>query len=160
MSPRVNVDFDNVAAGIPVLDADEYEFEVGEAKPFARINNKGQQTYGVMYPLSTTYNGNIARIPHNLHLHSAESRGFCKQFIMAALGFNYRDNATERQYNEQYKGQDWIDVEFDGDSGTVNEVGPIYGLVSGTRVKANVTIIANKETGEPQNRFSFMPIAG
>lgn len=157
--PRAQFDPSQVAAGIPVLSAGDYEFTIGEKKPFARVNDENKQVFGVMYQLVTTDEaGNTARIPHSLFMHNPESFPFVKRFLMSALGFDPTDRTSEAEFNAQYSDSIWVEADYEGAEPTVKEVGKVFEEVEGQKVAASARIVANKQSGDPQNQFNFKPV--
>jgi hypothetical protein len=158
--PRVSPNFQDVAAGIPLLPEGEVFFSVGEPKPFARTNNDNVQVFGIMYQLVTEGpDGSPLRIPHNLFLHNKEGFSFAKQFAMACLGYDKSNREDENSFNAQYGGtEDYIDVDFEGDVGKVNAFGKLYEDIKGTKVRAHAKLVPNKKTEEMQNQFTFTPV--
>lgn len=157
--PRAQFDPSTVSAGVPVLNDGDYEFSIGEAKPFARVNDENKQVSGILYQLITKdESGDTKRIPHNLFMHNADGFGFVKIFLMAALGFDPKDKAAEREFDAQYSNDIWLDIDWDGKTPEVKEIGPIWGQVAGGKIAATATTTMNKKTNDPQNQFKFRPV--
>jgi hypothetical protein len=141
------------AATQRIYEKGTYEFVVGEPKAFYRDNTAtgGKESFGVFYPLTIAegeYKGE--RILHNLYLHTEATAGMNKQFIMAVLGYNPRDNAAEQSYNEEHANDDFA-VNFES-----LELGQGWHQLTGNRVIFDLDITINKQTGDPQQKVARM----
>lgn len=158
MSPRFERDATSVTSNIPVLPKGDYELTVGEPKTFHRQNSKGDDTYGIMYPLTVVepseYTGK--RIFFNAYAHTDGALAFGKRLILAALGYaNGRDDDEDR-FNKEYKGADWS---FDTDTG---QVGEMWMLPQGNRIIAELDTQPNQNRpDQPMQQFgNFRSLAG
>ena len=153
--PRFDANLSTVSAGIPLLDKDSYGFTVGEPKAFYRKNNDGVESYGVQYQIRCRKPGKYENTPQFVQINWANdtARGIGKQFAMAVLGFNPRDNADEKAFDAQYGNEDWS---FDTDSGAV---GDFWRLLTGKRVSADVDVYLDKN-GVERNRMNWRKFDG
>ena len=134
-----------VDAGFPIHPKDEYEMVIGEPKVFKGTGKEGKaDNFGVMYTLI------IAEGPQQgkkfikrCYMHTPESEGFAKQFQMAALGFNPKNQDDEKAFNEKYGNADWG---FDDDTLVAGEA---WHELKGKRVYASLDTGTNKLTGDP-----------
>lgn len=164
--PRYTAPVAGELAGIPVLTNGEYEFTVGEMKPFEKekpaTDTKPAVTqFGIRTSLVVTHTPEDDEdakkylnksIPHTLYMHG-NSGSMNKQFAMAVLG--YKAN-QEEEFNEKYPddvdGNNWH-VDTDEQS-----IGDAWKELAGKRVRAKVTSKVNPmNTDQLQNQFSFYP---
>ena len=116
------------AAGIPVLEKDSYLFEIGEPKSFARTNQKGEPSYGVMFPLKVVEGPSAGKkVFFNTYMQSDGGRAAMKRFVMTALGYNPRDK--EKDFDAAYGGADWS---IDPDNNKA--VGALYHELTGKMI--------------------------
>lgn len=157
MTKRFSPNLSGVDAGIPLLDHGDFEFIIGEVKPFIRQSERDGVTvdiYGVSTSLkiaegSPSHEGKA--IPWQMYLHSEASQPMVKQFLMAAYGFGRNDEAA---FNEQFPdGEDnWL---VDPEEGGLGEA---YKGIVGKRILASVTQRASKRDATVmQNNFSWTP---
>lgn len=155
--PHFEADLTKVSVALEQFNKGDYEFLVGEPKSFQRTNNKGVETFGVRWPISlaeeTDGHKKGAKQIYSGYLHTEGGQTYLKQFIMACLGFNSRNAADERRFDEQFRGADWgVDTETQG-------TGDMYRQVTGKRVIVQLDMGINPESGEPSQQFKgFRPI--
>jgi hypothetical protein len=155
---RFSPNLSEVTAGIPLLDKGEYEFSIGEMKPFTRTKDKegiDVEIYGVRTSIKVLEGSasNIgATIPMSFYLHSDESARIAKQFPAAANGFNVNVAGQEAQFNEMFPDED----DWSGDPET-GELGDAWKSCQGKRIRANVTQTLNKLTQDLQNQYRWLP---
>src|SRR5881628_2182946 len=113
--PRFEHNPANDSASIEVLEKNDYDFIVGETKPFAGITksgkNEGQQNYGMRFGMSTEVNGQTKRTVYTIFEHNQGSRDVGKRFKMAVLGYG-KGRAEEQRFDSEWGGKDWA---FDTD---------------------------------------------
>lgn len=155
-------------AGIPVLTNGQYEFSVGEMKPFSKTvpatSEKPEVTqWGIRTAIKVTATPEgdddavrflNASIPHTLYMHGTSS-SMNKQFAMAALGYTLnRENEFNERFPDDADGENYfVDVEN-------NSVGTVWRECVGKRVCARVTSKPNQmpgREGDLQNMFNFFP---
>lgn len=144
--PSFNPNPSAVDAGFPIFPKDEYEMVIGDPKTFygtAKDSTK-VDNYGVMFTLI------IAEGPmkgkkfiKRCFMHTPESQGFAKQFQMAALGFNPKNQEDEQKFNEAYGNADWS---FNTDTQSCGEA---WAEMKGKRLYASLDQGVNKVTGDP-----------
>ena len=140
--PRYDFSPDAVFATIPVLPKGEYEFIVGEPKAFLRQNQKGQDSYGIRFPLVTAETSNGVkkgtRIFFNTYQQSEGAQAIAKQFAMAVFGFK-RTDEEEQRFNSEFAGKDWS---FNTDTGVVCDA---WMELKGKRITGSVDVQANRD---------------
>jgi len=152
--PRFTPNLSNVSAGIPLLDRGEYEFLVGESKPFIRVTEKdgvAKTLWGVVTSLKVTSEGAFKdkTIPWQMFMHTDASQPMIKQFLMAVYGFNKNNEAD---FNVKFNEDDYIVDTED------NILGDVWTGIAGKYVRANVVQKANKlDATQMQNQFSWFP---
>jgi hypothetical protein len=160
--PRLfNMDLTAVSVALVVLDKGEVVFKLGEPKPFYRVkrdeagNETGDEVFGVGYPLTVEFPEEHAggRQYFQAHMHTEGAQGFTKRFVMAALGYDPRDSAQEKIFDEKFRGADvW------GINPETGAVGDIWREIKGRSVKCEVAIGQHSKTGEATQDFkSFSP---
>lgn len=159
MAPRFEFDPSTVTSAIPVLPKNDYEFIIGEPKSFIRKNAKGEDSYGVRYPLTVAEGDRKGtRIFFSTYYQSEGGQAAAKRFLMAVFGYKSNQEDEDR-FNRDMKGKDWA---FDPDSGTVGEQ---FREVTGKRVRGSLDIQPAKdsqgnETGEQnQNYKAWFPLS-
>lgn len=157
MSPQYAPDLTTVTAGFPIYDDGLYEFKIGDAKPFTRKDDKGEEKFGVRYPLVITEvledgdaNSAGKRAMFTCYLHNDGGQSMAKQFVMAALGYASK---REKEFDADHAGGDWA---IDPEGGTVGE---IWQEVAGSRARAQLgqTLGEDKET--VFQSFNWLPVA-
>lgn len=152
--PRYEFDPTGVQATIEVFPKGDYEMQVGEGKAFIRTNRKGNDSYGVRYPVIIKTPGphENKRTFYSAYLHTDGGQAYAKQFLMAALGYP-RNNVAEQEFNRAVAGKDWS---FDPATGHIGEV---WKQVEGQRLIVSLDETVNEETKEPMQQFtSFRPL--
>lgn len=159
--PRATPNPSNVSAGIPLLDAGDYRFKIGEPKAFhAKDENGGYKNFGVRIPLKVIAGpSNVdASIFFGAYYHVDTTGGMIKQFQMAALGFDAKE---ERQFNEQWGDDEkWAYSYDDPEVGGDIADGAGWQEMNGREVEANVTVTIQKKgdrAGQEQNNFRWRP---
>lgn len=146
MSPRFDNDPTKVQASFEVLPKDTYEFQVGEPKSFFRQNNKGNDSYGIRFPLVVmSDNAKGKRVVFNTYQQSEGAQAMAKQFVMAVLGYG-KGKTEEKRFDAEYAGKDWS---FDTDT---NAVGDMWRSVTGQRVVGDLDTQIS-DTGDEQQKF-------
>lgn len=155
--PRFEHNPANVAASIEVFPKDDYEFIVGEPKPFHGITksgkNEGKENYGMRFALSIgrgDYQGK--RTVYTIFEHNEGSQSVGKQFKMAVLGFG-KGRAEEQRFDAEFGGKDWS---FDTDSG---EVGDAWREMTGQRVTGSLDV-EQGQNGDEQQSWKGWRVAG
>lgn len=154
MSNRYEYDPSKATALQEIFPKDEYEFIIGEPKAFIRKNRKGEDSFGVRFPL-TIAEGRFAskRTMITCYLHSDGAQSMAKRFQMAAYGFR-NNQEQEAEFNIEMAGKDWG---FDPATGACGEM---WRNMAGSRVVGALDVKPNEETGEPQQDFkSWRPLA-
>lgn len=148
--PRYTPNQQNNTATLEVFPKDEYEFIIGEPKPFynaAKDNtatggaDKGEN-FGIRYVLSHAagpYAGK--KYVKTCYLHSQGAADMTKQFMLAAYGFQ-PNNEAEQEFNKKIV-EEGLDDSFNTDDGSV---GSYWTKIKGGRVKGLL------ETGAYQGR--------
>lgn len=159
MSPQYNPDPTQVSAFFHLFGKGDYEFAVGEGKPFAGVNAKGEPNAGIRYPLkcSEVIEGDDAgkgkRQMFTCYIHSEGAMSFSKRFVMACLGFAGNAQA-EADFNEQFKGADWaVDPNPEAPS-----KGEMWQRVDNTRLIISTSLGTDQEGNPSQNWDVFHPI--
>lgn len=158
MSPRYDADPTTVTGVIAVLDKGEYELLIGEAKGFEKAKQNAQPgdplTAGIRYPVTVAEGPEKgAKTFYTCYIHTPESLGFAKQFIMTANGFPLTKEG-EKAFNEKNRGGDWS---MDPSSGGV---GDMWREVTGKRVIAVVdTQLAPDGVTLQQKWIKFRPLS-
>lgn len=155
MAPAFNFDPSSVTSNIEVLPKQEYELQVGEPKAFIRKNRKGEDSYGIRYPLTAKapdeYNGK--KVFFSTYYQSEGAQSMAKQFMMAVMGYG-KGKPEEDRFNDDFRGKDWS---FDPETGAV---GDAYRELVGKRVIGSLDVGKNDETGDPTQKFAgWRPIA-
>jgi hypothetical protein len=134
-----------VDAGFPIHPKDEYELVIGEPKVFKGVGKEGKpDNFGVRFICIIAEGAQAGKkFIKNCYMHTPESEGFAKQFQMAALGFNPKNQDDEAKFNEKYGNADWS---FDDDTMTAGEA---WHEMKGKRVYASLDVGTNKVTGDP-----------
>lgn len=153
--PKFTPNLSEIAAGIPILDKGEYEFSIGEVK--GTIQNV--MTDGV--PVATEVVRTSLKIesgesfvgkniPHSFMPSNEYGAQFTKQFIMAANGFDLKQEA---EFNEQFADGDlWS---LDSENGVL---GDAWKSIQGKKIRANVTQYADKKDPSViRNNFKWLP---
>lgn len=136
-----------VSAGFPVFDKGAYQFVIGEPKSFykAATDPAKKDNYGVRYVLKV--NDGVdkdKKFIQNCFMHTPESAGFSKQFMMAALGYKKDE---EKRFDEEQGGQDWS---YDPDN---NSCGDGWHQLKGHVVEIEFdTPKIDATTGDKQNK--------
>lgn len=145
--PRFNFDPNAVSASIEVLPKDSYEFIIGEPKSFMRKNRKGEDSYGIRYPLVVAEGPHKdKRVFYSIYQQSEGAQAVGKQFLMAALGYD-RSSDAEKEYNAAHGGADFS---FNTDDQTV---GDGWMELKGQRVNGELDVAMNDETGAEMQQF-------
>jgi hypothetical protein len=137
--PTFTPNASKITALMTVLPKDDYEFIVGQPKPYSRTytDKEGnvQPLVGVGYPLRVAEGTHKdERLYFNAGTENDISMSGSKRFLMACLGFKL-DAEGEQAFNEKYSDDAiWT---FDPDSGAV---GDIWREVVGKRVVCGVDI--------------------
>ncbi len=160
--PRYENSPRDVTATIPIFPDGDYEFSLGEPKPFERTNAKGDLSYGVRFPLlceealeegDPNFVGK--RTIMNCYWHSEGAISYTKMFQMAVFGFE-KNEEGEKAFNESEEGKgDWS---FNTDPDALS-VGDSWAAMRGKRVVISMSIGINNQTGDPQQKFvSYRPL--
>lgn len=159
MAPRFEFDPTNEVASIPVLPKDDYEFQIGEPSTFMRKNNKGDDSFGIRYPLTVMEGPQKGkRIFLSTYYQSDGGRSMAKQFKMAAYGYQ-RGQEGERQFDADMQGADWS---FNTDD---RSIGDAYREMTGKRVRGSLDVQPAKDadgnpTGEQNQNFkAWFPLS-
>lgn len=146
--PVYNPDLTKVTTSFEVLPKDEYEFVIGEAKPFLRQNRKGEDSYGVRYSLKPAREDLAKKRiqPYSCYMQSEGGQSFTKQFLMAALGYG-KGPAEEKRFDAEHATTDWS---FNPETG---EVGEIWTKPTGNTIFGSVDVSKNEENGEDQQQY-------
>ena len=148
--PRYDFSPDAVSASIEILQKGEYEFIIGEPKSFMRKNRKGEDSYGIRFPLviaeDTNGHKKGTRIFFNTYQQSEGAQAIAKQFLMAACGFK-RNQEQEQEFNRSMEGKDFG---FNTDDGSV---GDGWMEVKGKRVKGDLDVGINEENQQQVQDF-------
>lgn len=159
MSPRYDADPTSVTGVIAILDKGEYELLIGEPKGFEKPKKDAQPgdplTAGVRYPVTVAEGSEKgSKTFYTCYIHTPDSLGFAKQFIMTAMGFPLTKEG-EKAFNERHRGSDWsVDPENGG------AVGDMWREVTGKRVIAVVdTTLAQDGVTLQQKWVKFRPLA-
>lgn len=154
--PRYNPNLTTAQAGILILPKGDYEFGISDPKLFSRKSaGEGgveRHVFGVQYNLVVKTTGEYEgkTIPLQLYMHTENSFGMNKQFVMAALGSSINQ---EDEFNEKYADADWS---IDTDE---NEMGDIWKNVGGNMISATADIVPDKRDVErKQQRWSWRPV--
>lgn len=147
--PRFNPDPSKVTIGFPVYPKGDYLVELSEPKTFYRpgkSNDSGgtkADNYGVAFSSSKIaegeFKGKLFSI--NCMMHTDGSQGFSKIIQMAALGFNPKNKADIKKFDETEGLLDWS---FDTDA---NTVGDAWHKMKGKIVKVTVETKMDMSTG-------------
>jgi hypothetical protein len=149
--PVYNFDPSTVSVSFDVLPKGEYEFEIGEPKPFLRQNREGNDSYGIRYPLKAVREDLAKKRiqPYSCYMQSEGGQSFTKQFLMAALGYG-KGPKEEQRFNTDMATADWS---FNpGDANTAGECGEIWHKPKGSRIFGNVDV-SKDEQGNEQQQF-------
>lgn len=146
--PTFNFDPNKAQVSFDVLPKGEYEFTIGEPKPFFRQNSKGEDSYGIRFAMKCVTPGlESKRVqPYSCYMQSEGGQSFTKQFLMAALGYE-KGPKEEQRFNEDMGGKDWS---FDPESGSV---GSAYSGAQGSRIIGIVDVSIDKDTGAEQQQW-------
>lgn len=140
--PRYTPNQQNNSATFYIFPLNEYEFIIGEAKPFFNAGKeavegqsvKKEDNYGVRYVLT------CAEGPHagkkyikNCYLHSSGAEDFTKQFMLAAHGFGVT-NDEELLFNDKIVN---MDQAFNTEDGSA---GDYWTSIKGGRIKGSLTV--------------------
>lgn len=144
--PRFENDPTKVKASFEVFPKDDYEFVVGEPKSFYRINQAGNPSYGIRFPLVIgTGAMEGKRAVFNTYQQSEGAQAMGKQFVMAVLGYG-KGPAEEKRFDNDFAGMDWS---FDTDTGAV---GDAWRTVTGKRVIGSLDVRMG-DTGDEQQDY-------
>ena len=157
-APRFEFDPSTVVASIEVFPKQEYEFQVGEPKPFKKTSGEGDkehESFGVRFSLAIKRPDEYStkRTVYSTYLHSEGGQAMAKQFMMATMGFE-KGTKGEKAYDEEARGKDWsIDFEL-------GAVGDAWRELTGKRVIGALDIQKNNKTGDAMQNFTgWRPIA-
>lgn len=143
--PRYTHDPSRVQATIAILSKAEYEFEIGQPKPFERTAKKGHQSYGIRFPITVvSAQGNGKRTVYTCYLHSDGAAGMTKQFQMAVCGFEVKQE-NEQEFDEKYAGDDWS---FNPETG---EIGEAWQKFKGAHVVNDLDVEMRKQDPDDPN---------
>lgn len=149
--PRYDFNPEAVTATIEVLPKGDYEFIVGEPKSFMRKNRKGEDSYGIGFPLVLAEDANGkrkgTRIFFNTYQQSEGAQAIAKQFLMAVHGYK-RTEEDEKKFNAEFAGKDWG---FNTDD---KSVGDAWMSAKGKRVKGSLDVGINEENGNQTQQFN------
>ena len=145
-----------VDAGFPVYPKGQYEMIIGDPKPFLgkaiEAGSTKTQNYGVRYALIIAEGEKKGKKAiMNCYMHVEASQGFAKQFLMAAAGFNPKDQDAEARYNEESGAKDWT---YDPDTGRVGEA---WLELRGKRILIDLDVTMDKDQKEQQKWVGFIP---
>lgn len=154
-APRFEFDPSTVVASIEVFPKQEYEFQVGEPKPFKRTAGEDQHdSYGVRFSLVVKQPDeyNNKRTVFSTYLQSEGAQAMAKQFMMAVMGYG-KGAVEEKRYDAEARGKDWsLDFATGG-------VGDAWRDFTGKRVIGTLDVTKNKTSGDPMQQFvSWRPI--
>lgn len=107
--PGFDFNPNDVTVGFEVFDKGSYEIEVGEPRSFFAVGKDGKaDNYGVRYVAKIADGPKKGRkYLINCYMHTEESQAVSKQFLMAALGYNPRNQENEREFNEKFGNENW-----------------------------------------------------
>lgn len=143
--PRYENDPTKVTASFEVLPKDDYEFIVGEPKSFYRINNAGNPSYGVRYPLTVGSGPMQGKKSSQVCYEQSEGAiAMGKQFRLAVLGYD-KGRSEEQRFDKDYAGKDWA---FDTDD---NSVGDAWRELTGKRVVGSFDVAMGTNGEEQQD---------
>ena len=160
MSPVYNPDPSQVSAFFHLFGKGNYEFLVGEGKPFAGQNQKGEANAGVRYPLRCEEviegddSGKGKRQMFTCYIHNEGGRAFGKRFQMACLGFE-GNSQGEIAFDEFAKGKDWS-VNPDPEAPSIGEM---WQAMNNTRLVISTSIGLDDKGNDSQNWDAFIPIS-
>jgi hypothetical protein len=161
--PRFSPNMANESLSI-LLPRGEFEFSIGEGKPFSRNKEKDGVTtvmWGVIYSLKVTGSTNSdedskkfigKNIPLSLYMHGENTGNLNKQFAMAGHGFT-PTTASETEFNAKFPSDDdwYVDTE-------ANAIGEGWKSLAGKRVRAIVDQKVNKnDATQMNNQFKWLP---
>lgn len=156
--PRFEFDPSTVVASIETFPKQEYEFQVGEPKAFAKKSGEGEKehdSYGVRFSLvikqPDEYNNK--RTIFSTYMQSEGAQAMAKQFMMAVMGYK-KNIEEEKRYDADVRGKDW-GLDF-----STGAVGDAWRELTGKRVIGALDITKNNKTGDPMQQFvSWRPIS-
>lgn len=154
-----NPDPTKIQVALALFEKGEYVFTIGEPKAFARdkkdkAGNITGRSVGVRYPivcnLPATHDG--LRQFFSAYIHTDGALAFAKGFVMAALGFNPRDQKSEESFNAKYAGVSWsVDV------GT-GAVGDMWRNCKGHQIKLSCDITIQEDGSQGQQFNNPQPV--
>jgi len=105
-NPFATPDMLGARATIPLVEGD-VKLSISAVKPFLRKDNDDNpKNWGPRYTLVVKEHSDESivgsNIPQEFYLHTPDTLGFTKRFLMMALGFE-NTPAGEKEYNEQYE---------------------------------------------------------
>lgn len=115
--PKYTVNPTEATAGQVILEKGEYAFEITKVAPFIFDKNPEKISYGVGATVKVTTDGPFKgkTIQARCFQHSDGARDMSKRFVMAALGFDVKQ---EDLFNAEFGGSDWS---FDTDDKSVGD---------------------------------------
>ncbi len=147
-----------VQSTMQVFPKGDYEFSVGEPKPFERTNAANKLSYGVGFSLKCERvvegedNMLGKRAYFSCYQHTEGGCSFSKRFQMSCLGHKGNPQG-ENAFNDEVAGQNWG---FDPDEGTV---GDMWSNLTGNRLVISMSEGVNPNTGDPSQNFdAFRPV--
>lgn len=151
---RYPVPSNTATVGFLVLDKDDYEFVIGDAKTFITLDKETNEprNWGVGFNLTVSGGPQDGKSLGQVrfYLHNEGSVRMTKGFLMAALGYT-SSQSDEAEFNETYP-----DIGIDPDDNTMADV---YTRCVGNRIRASVDVKPNpKREGEVQNSFRYYPV--
>lgn len=143
--PRYDFDPSKISSTITVLPKDDYEFVVGEPKPFIyQVKSTGADKYGVRFPLTVAEGPATGkRVFFSADQDSDIGRQVSKAFMMAACGYG-RTEDEENRYNAETADKDFS---FDTDT---SMVGDGWRMAMGQRVVCSLDINVDKQDASKQ----------
>ena len=131
--PRYTPNQTNASATFTIFPKDQYEFVIGEPKPFETTKEKDGVSsvvnHGIRYTLTCVSSGafNGKKYIKTCYMHSAGSEDMTKQFMQAAHGFEMNSDG-EAQFNDKIL---TLDQSYDPETG---EVGDYWSSIKGGRI--------------------------
>lgn len=151
--PRFEPNITAAQASFVTLPKDTYEFLINEPKIRLVKPKAGgsEDRLTLSYPLIVV-EGNLRgkKTGTTLWLHTEESYGFAKQFIMIANGYKVSEE-SEAEFNEAFADASWL---IDTDQ---NIIGDAWLTAKGKRILADVTVDPDPNDPTKQyNKYQWM----
>jgi len=159
--PRYDNSPKDVTATIPIFPKGDYEFSLGEPKPFARTNPEGKLSHGVRFPLvceevleegDPNFKGKRTLL--SCYMHTEGGVSYSKQVQMAVFGFE-KNPEGEAAFNEEHGDQDWS---YNTDEDALS-VGDKWAEMQGKRVVISMDEGIHPTSGDKNQKFvSYRPL--